>query len=170
MTYLGVWNNFHLKCLSLYESLNSFKVHPPVGQELLEKEIFFPLKGRPGFLQVVSVEYLKLLDWFKFIHLDRDTREIEKVVLALTTKGRWNHGTDYETLSNTETATYMLIRYLGNLQKLHKYHKMNEYHLILESHNEQVSIIVCHKYKVLTFEYLKAQKPLFDVETSKDGQ
>jgi len=64
----------------------------------------------------------------------------------------------------------MLIRYLGNLQKLHKYHKMNEYHLILESQNEQVSIIVCHKYKVLTFEYLKAQKPLFDVETSKDGQ
>lgn len=47
----------------------------------------------------------------------------------------------------------MLIRYLGNLQKLHNYHKMNQYHLMLESQNEQeISIIVCHKYKVLTSE------------------
>ena len=41
----------------------------------------------------------------------------------------------------------MLIRYLGNLQKLHNYHKMNQYHLMLECHNEQASIVVCHKYK-----------------------
>jgi hypothetical protein len=31
----------------------------------------------------------------------------------------------------------MLIRYLGNLQKLHKYHKMNQYHIMLECQNEQ---------------------------------
>ena len=55
MIYLGVWNNFHLKCLSLYESLDSFKVHPPVGQELLDKDRLFSLKR-----QIDQVSY-KLL-------------------------------------------------------------------------------------------------------------